>query len=130
MQKILLAELDRTDETVSSDLQPLDEDSTGKEWTEMQEMLSVALDDIEDELFEISSVERTHEEMEKLSKLTGRLVQSFIQRIPGNGIPVECEFRANGASPKFYPVRLFPNNLTEHDDGLAHAVDNTLPCGL
>ncbi|TMQ76811.1 hypothetical protein [Candidatus Accumulibacter phosphatis] len=91
MQKILLAELDRTDETVSSDLQPLDEDSTGKEWTEMQEMLSVALDDIEDELFEISSVERTHEEMEKLSKLTGRLVQSFIQRIPGNGIPVERE---------------------------------------
>ena len=45
-------------------------------------------------------------------------------------LTVECEFRANGASPKFYPVRLFPNNLTEHDDGLAHAVDNTLPCGL
>ncbi|WP_212761147.1 hypothetical protein, partial [Candidatus Accumulibacter phosphatis] len=43
---------------------------------------------------------------------------------------LKCEFRANGASPKFYPVRLFPNNLTEHDDGLAHAVDNTLPCGL
>jgi len=45
-------------------------------------------------------------------------------------ILLKCEFRANGASPKFYPVRLFPNNLTEHDDGLAHAVDNTLPCGL
>jgi len=49
---------------------------------------------------------------------------------PQSAIVLKCEFRANGASPKFYPVRLFPNNLTEHDDGLAHAVDNTLPCGL
>ncbi len=41
---------------------------------------------------------------------------------------IKCEFRAiwKVASPKSYPVRLFPNNLTEYDDGLAHAVDNTL----
>lgn len=41
---------------------------------------------------------------------------------------LKCEFRAiwKDASPKSYPVRLFPNNLAEYDDGLAHAVDNTL----
>jgi len=34
------------------------------------------------------------------------------------------------ASPKAYHERLFPNNLTDYDNGLACAVDNTLPCGL
>jgi len=84
-----------TDETVSADPQPLGEDSTGEEWTEMQEMLSVALDEIEDQLFELTGVERTREAMEKMSERMHLAVQWLIHHTisegipPGNGIPVE-----------------------------------------
>ncbi len=44
----------------------------------------------------------------------------------------KCEFRANlrDASPQAYHGRLFPNNLTENNDGLAATIDNTLLGGL
>lgn len=59
-----------------------------------------------------------------------QLARLINQQIQERGL--KCEFRAiwKVASPKPYHVRLFPNNLTEYDDGLARTVDNTLPCGL
>ena len=49
-----------------------------------------------------------------------------------NTSAVKCEFRANlrDASPQAYHGRLFPNNLTENNDGLAATIDNTLLGGL
>ena len=66
------------------------EDTFDEEWTEMQEMLSVALDQVEDELFEISGAERTHEAMEEMQERIGSLaLNCFVHKIPGKRIPVE-----------------------------------------
>lgn len=89
------------DETVSSDPQPLGEYATGKEWSQMQEMLSVALDRVEDKIFELTGAERTHKAMTEMNAHILRVLQGVIHKIPGNGIPVErdvisCCFMAVG----------------------------------
>ena len=94
-----------TNETVSANSQLLGEDSTGEEWTEMQEMLSVALDNIEDELFELTGTERTHESIAELNKHMRLIVQALIQNIPGNGIPVERDVITASFLPVFLARR-------------------------
>lgn len=78
-----------TDEAVSSEPQCIGEDVADEEWTDTQEMLSVALDRVEDDLFAFTGVERTHEALAELSSVARRVMDRILARTPTRWIPEE-----------------------------------------
>lgn len=90
-----------TDEAASAEPQCVGEDVADEGWTDTQEMLSVALDRMEDDLFALTGVERTHEALAELSdiarRLLGRCCEGALTRqIPGERDGIAMSFMAVG----------------------------------